>query len=316
MRGSAVTFDQLRHVLEIEKTRSINEAANNLFLSQSALSLSLKTLESEIGQTIFIRNNKGVALTPFGKIFISYIKPINTQMMQLYNLCNKSIDRQQLSLKVTSQGFRFVSSILARLYQRYKSVGICLEEFDCASDDAIDVVSNRLVEIGVIRLWTCYKQLYTKQLESKSISFYPIARKKLCVLVGKNSPLYYLEKDSVSADELKDYPAVMHDYMAHGPYSDIMDRLGLNMSRNCLVTASRAVVYDMLNLTDAYFLSSDLQSVYRYFENENMPTNENRMLMLEGSDIMAEFGWIKHNSYQPSTIAREFISILEQALSL
>lgn len=311
-----MTFDQLRHVLEVEKTRSINEAANNLFLSQSALSLSLKTLESEIGQTIFIRNNKGVSLTPFGKTFISYIKPINAQMTQLYNLCSRSIDRQQLSLKVTSQGFRFVSHILAKLYHRYKSVGICLEEFDCASDDAIDVVSNRLVEVGVIRLWTCYKQLYTKQLASKSISFYPLARKKLCILVGKNSPLYNLEKDSVSPEELKNYPAVMHDYMKRGPYSDILDRLGLDTAPSSIVTASRAVIYDMLNLTDAYFLSSDLQSVYSYLESENAPSRENRMLMLEGTDIMAEFGWIKHNSYQPSTLAREFISMLEQALSL
>ena len=63
-----VTFDQLRHVL---KSKKLDPSTKRqiIFSSQSALSLSLKTLESEIGQTIFIRNNKGVSLTPFGKTF-------------------------------------------------------------------------------------------------------------------------------------------------------------------------------------------------------------------------------------------------------
>lgn len=62
-----MTLEQVRHVLEVEKAKSINQAANNMFLSQSALSLSIKALEQEFGQDIFIRNSKGVALTPFGR---------------------------------------------------------------------------------------------------------------------------------------------------------------------------------------------------------------------------------------------------------
>ena len=67
-----MTLEQVRHVLEVEKAKSINQAANNMFLSQSALSLSIKALEQEFGQDIFIRNSKGVALTPFGRINISH----------------------------------------------------------------------------------------------------------------------------------------------------------------------------------------------------------------------------------------------------
>lgn len=40
-----MTLEQVRHVLEVEKAKSINQAANNMFLSQSALSLSIKALE-------------------------------------------------------------------------------------------------------------------------------------------------------------------------------------------------------------------------------------------------------------------------------
>lgn len=222
-----MTLEQVRHVLEVEKAKSINQAANNMFLSQSALSLSIKALEQEFGQDIFIRNSKGVALTPFGRTFISYVRPIQLQINQLYSLRKGNAARHMLSLKVASNGFRFVSSVLAQIYQKYKSMGIRIENFDCVGDDALDMVSDKLVEIGVIRFWSCYKPLYYKQFEAKSLQFFSMAKKPLCVLVGRGSPLYTLEQNSISAEELAGYPMVMHDYMDCGPYSDILDRLGL-----------------------------------------------------------------------------------------
>ena len=67
-----MTFEQFKYILEIAKTGSINQASNNLFLSQAALSTSIKNLEEELGQAIFVRNNRGIQTTPFGRDFISY----------------------------------------------------------------------------------------------------------------------------------------------------------------------------------------------------------------------------------------------------
>ena len=311
-----MTFEQVRHVLEVEKTKSINQAANNLFLSQSALSLSIKALEQEFGQDIFIRNSKGVTLTPFGRTFISFVRPIQLQINQLYGLRKGNSSRHILSLKVTSNGFRFVTSLLAQIYQKYKSVGIRIENFDCVGDDVLDMVSDKLVEIGVVRFWSCYKPLYYKQFEAKSLQFFPIAKKPLCILVGRGSPLYALEQDSISAEELAGYPIVMHDYMDCGPYSDILDRLSLDVSLNCIVTSSRAVIYDMLDQTDAYYLSSDFQDVYENLDGRFGNTSSDRahMFLLTGTEIQSEIGWIKHSSYNLSTLAEEFVSMLGQSL--
>ena len=68
--GTLMTLVQFKYVLEIAKTGSVNQAANNLFVSQSVLSNALKTLEKELGQLIFYRMTTGMQLTPFGDRFL------------------------------------------------------------------------------------------------------------------------------------------------------------------------------------------------------------------------------------------------------
>lgn len=48
-----MTLTQFKYVLEIAKAGSVNQAANNLFVSQSVLSNSIKALENELGQKVF-----------------------------------------------------------------------------------------------------------------------------------------------------------------------------------------------------------------------------------------------------------------------
>lgn len=53
---------------------SISKAANALYISQPAITKSIKKLESELGLTLFNRGPKGVILTENGKIFYNFIK--------------------------------------------------------------------------------------------------------------------------------------------------------------------------------------------------------------------------------------------------
>ena len=68
------------------KNRSINKAAADLFISQSVVSTAIAGLEKEIGHDIFVRSNRGVALTPFGHTFVSYVSSIQAQLVQLDSL--------------------------------------------------------------------------------------------------------------------------------------------------------------------------------------------------------------------------------------
>lgn len=53
---------------------SISKAADFLYISQPAVTKSIKKLESELGITLFNRTPKGVSLTENGKIFYGFIK--------------------------------------------------------------------------------------------------------------------------------------------------------------------------------------------------------------------------------------------------
>ena len=70
-----MTFNQLKYVVAVAKTGSINKAAADLFISQSVVSTAIAGLEKEIGHDIFVRSNRGVALTPFGHTFVSLSHP-------------------------------------------------------------------------------------------------------------------------------------------------------------------------------------------------------------------------------------------------
>ena len=70
---------QLLQVMEVYKTHSICKAAQNLYISQPTLTVSIRQLEDELGEQLFVRSRKGTEPTLFGRRFIRYIAPICNQ---------------------------------------------------------------------------------------------------------------------------------------------------------------------------------------------------------------------------------------------
>lgn len=62
-------ISQIRYVLSVAKNQSFSRAAEELFISQPALSLQISKLEKELGVLIFSRTSRGVFLTENGRIF-------------------------------------------------------------------------------------------------------------------------------------------------------------------------------------------------------------------------------------------------------
>lgn len=62
-----MTLVQLRHLISLAQTGSFSQSAEALFLTQPALSRSIRALESELGQAVFDRIGRHNELTPFGR---------------------------------------------------------------------------------------------------------------------------------------------------------------------------------------------------------------------------------------------------------
>jgi LysR family carnitine catabolism transcriptional activator len=71
-----MTLKQLKAFLVLARTLNYANAANELCLSQSALSLSIKTLEEELGGKLFKRNTRRVEITTEGQSLIPYAKKL------------------------------------------------------------------------------------------------------------------------------------------------------------------------------------------------------------------------------------------------
>lgn len=59
----------------VATTLSFSEASRQLFISQSAVSQSIKTLEKKLNHPLFIRSTKKVLLTPEGELLLQHVKP-------------------------------------------------------------------------------------------------------------------------------------------------------------------------------------------------------------------------------------------------
>ena len=70
-----INYELYKVFYNVASSLSFSEASKRLFISQSAVSQSIKTLEGKLGQTLFIRSTKRVNLTPEGEILFRHIEP-------------------------------------------------------------------------------------------------------------------------------------------------------------------------------------------------------------------------------------------------
>lgn len=70
----SVKLELYRVFKEVAEAGNITAAAQNLFISQSAVSQSVKQLESDLQTRLFARNSRGVSLTPDGKMLYEYVR--------------------------------------------------------------------------------------------------------------------------------------------------------------------------------------------------------------------------------------------------
>ncbi len=70
-----INYELYKVFYYVAASLSFSEASKQLYISQSAVSQSIKTLEKKIGQTLFIRSTKKVQLTPAGELLLQHIEP-------------------------------------------------------------------------------------------------------------------------------------------------------------------------------------------------------------------------------------------------
>ena len=101
-----MTLQQLRYVITISETGSLNKAAELLYVAQPSLTGAVKELEKELGITIFHRSGRGVSLTNEGLEFITYARQVYYQYETLMGKYGKAGKRRK-KFGVSAQHYSF-----------------------------------------------------------------------------------------------------------------------------------------------------------------------------------------------------------------
>lgn len=90
---------QMQYFISVVETHSFTKAAEECFISQSAISQQIKTLEDELDVKLLIRHKKSFSLTPAGEYFYKQSKEI---LEQIKELCQKTkeIEEDENVLKI------------------------------------------------------------------------------------------------------------------------------------------------------------------------------------------------------------------------
>lgn len=118
-------LEQIRQAIEVYNAGSINRAAQGLYLAQSSLSASIKSLERELGRDIFIRTPSGISLTDFGAEFIAHGREILRHMDAIeQSACIAG--EEPLSLRVAVYYLFFASHLFTDLCNRHRGESVLL----------------------------------------------------------------------------------------------------------------------------------------------------------------------------------------------
>lgn len=142
--------NDMKYVYEIYKEKSFSKAAKNLFVSQPALSASIKKIEERLGAAIFDRTTKPLSLTEAGEVYIHAVEEI---MFIEANMENNIHDLNGLkSGRLVIAGANFFSSyvippILKAFITAYPGIEVELTESD--SVDLYNKAVNENIDLIV-----------------------------------------------------------------------------------------------------------------------------------------------------------------------
>ncbi len=102
----SVNTQHLKYAIEVERTGSITQAADNLYIGQPSLSKAIKELEDTLGIAIFKRTSKGAVATEKGAEFLKYARAVMVQIEKMESLYRPGHpDRQELSISIPRSSY-------------------------------------------------------------------------------------------------------------------------------------------------------------------------------------------------------------------
>lgn len=206
-----INYELYRVFYHVATTLSFSEASKQLFISQSAVSQSIKVLEKKLDQPLFIRSTKKVQLTPEGEILLRHVEPAmnlirkgESQLLEAH-----SLGGGQLRIGASDTICRYyLVPYLKRFHQEFP--GVHIKVTNHTSIDCAKALENGEVDFIVVNF---PNSALTGDLETRTIyefhdvfianpDAFPLMDQKLTFAQLLKQPIMMLDRRSTTSEFL------------------------------------------------------------------------------------------------------------------
>lgn len=250
-----MTIKQFQYINEIVKCGSFSAAANNLFISQSNLSLVVKDLEEELGIVIFNRSNKGVSLTADGKELYGYTLKILEQVNVIENRYKNNISGKALS--VYTQHYDFAADVFADFVNKHFEDGFNFVFKETKTTEIIKNVKYNNCDIGVIIIKDNDYAL-KRFLKANHISVMKIGSASPHVFLRNGHPMSNRKEIPISS--MSQFPFIVYgqgDYGGGLFKEELTEQIA---SKKSIEIYDRATLMNLLISTDSFTVGTGIMA--------------------------------------------------------
>lgn len=183
---------------EVAKHQSFSKAAEDLFISQPAVTKHIRNLELKMGMGLILRGRGGFALTEAGKMLFKYTQKISFHLMEIEDALGRFQKDQRGLLKIgTTESYStcLMPRLLSGFQTTFPSIKIALDVGNSEEiERSLSTYRNDLAVIGVTKV-------------SRKFESIPFLREELVLIVSRDHPLS--KRRSVSLRELEGYPLII-----------------------------------------------------------------------------------------------------------
>jgi len=150
-RQMNISYDHYRIFYNVAKYRSFTRAAEIMYSNQPNLTRAVKSLERQLGCTLFERTNKGVRLTEDGQKLYEHVSVAfeNIEAGEQALCAKRSMEHGVVSVGATEIALRCcLLPILSRYHKKYP--GIRIKILNVSSPQALKLAENSLVDMAIL----------------------------------------------------------------------------------------------------------------------------------------------------------------------
>lgn len=250
-----MTLIQLHYIITIAETKSLNKAAELLYVSQPSLTSAVKELEKELSIVLFYRSGRGVTLTNDGQEFLLHAKEIYSSYENVLQKYGKGGNYKK-KFAVSSQHYSFAVKAFVDMVKEFDLSKYEFAIRETKTCEVISDVSTLKSEVGILYLCDFNRKSMMKLLNSANLEFHHLVDCQAYVYIWKNHPL--AKETSIRFSQLENYPCLSFEQGDNSFFYLAEEILSTNEYARMIKANDRATMLNLMVGLNGYTLCSGI----------------------------------------------------------